>query len=97
MKQSEKANTIVIRTETIHENGFTYRYILYQKQNLHASYRPPLYSIRAELTEDDGEVYAAEVTDAFADPGHALIFFSLCHEHLVMPIHLSDVLMDFEH
>ncbi len=56
-----------------------------------------MYSIRAELTEEDGATYTAEVTDAFADPGHALIFFSLCHEHLVMPRHLSDVLADFEY
>lgn len=97
MKQSEKMNATVVRTETVHENGFTYRYVLYFRQDPHTSYRPPLYSVRAELTQEDGATYAAEVTDVFADPGHALIFFSLCHEHLVMPMHLSEVLADFEH
>ena len=97
MKQSEKLSETVVRTETVHENGFTYRYVLFFRRDLHSSYRPPMYSIRAELTEEDGATYTAEVTDAFADPGHALIFFSLCHEHLVMPIHLSDVLAEFEY
>ena len=97
MKQSEKINATVIRTETVHKNGFIYKYTLLFSQDPHTSYRTPLYSIRAELYDEGGRIDTAEVTDAFADPGHALIFFSLCHEHLVMPIHLCDVLMDFEH
>ncbi len=97
MKQSEKLSETVVRTETVHENGFTYRYVLFFRKDPHTSYRPPMYSVRAELTEEDGATCVAEVADAFADPGHALIFFSLCHEHLVSPCHLSEVLADFEY
>ncbi len=94
MKQSETTDTIVVRTETVHDNGFTYRYVL--SLDRHSPHCPALYSIRAELTRDSGETESAEVRDAFADPGHALIFFSLCHEHLVSPRHLTEILSDFE-
>ena len=97
MKQSEKTDTTLVRTETVYDNGYTYRYLLFLRQDPHTTYRPPLYSIRAELTEDGKPTHAEEVTDAFFDPGRALIFFSLCHEHLVLPGHLLEILMDFEH
>lgn len=94
MKQSENTCKAVIRTETAIEHGRTYRYVLSYREGAH---RARLYSIRAELTGENGAHESAEVTDAFSDPAHALIFFSLCHEHLVTPVHLEEILMDFEY
>jgi hypothetical protein len=96
MKQQVKYSEITVRSETIREKDFVYRYVLYYKEDLHARGKTPLYSIRAQLSEQGGETSYAQIEDAFADPGHALIFFELCKEHKVMPAHLSDVLEDFE-
>ena len=95
MKQQVKHAEITVRSETIREKDFVYRYALYYKEDLHAKDKAPLYSIRAYLSEQGGESSCAEIEDAFADPGHALIFFELCKTHKVMPAHLSDVLEDF--
>ena len=94
MKQSGNTCTTVIRTETAMEHGRTYRYSLFFCEGTH---RTRLYSVRAELTGESGAHESAEVTDAFSDPAHALIFFSLCREHLVTPVHLEEILMDFEY
>lgn len=94
MKQSEKTCTTAIRTETATEHGRIYRYVLSFRE---ISHRARLYSIRAELTGANGAYESAEVTDAFSDPAHALIFFSLCREHLITPVHLEEILMDFEY
>lgn len=96
MKQQVKHAEITVRSETIREKDFVYRYALYYKEDLHANGKTPLYSIRAQLSEQGGDGSCAEIEDAFADPGHALIFFELCKTHKVMPAHLSDVLEDFE-
>lgn len=96
MKQQQKHAEITVRSETIREKDFVYRYALYYKEDLHASGKAPLYSIRAYLAEQGGERSCAEIEDAFADPGHALIFFELCKTHKVMPAHLCEVLEDFE-
>ena len=96
MKQQVKHPEITIRSETIREKDFVYRYVLSRKENLHSHERTPLYSICAQVAEQGGETTYAKIEDAFADPGHALIFFELCKTHKVMPAHLSDVLEDFE-
>lgn len=96
MRQQAKYSEITVRSETIREKDFVYRYALYYKEDLHARGKAPLYSIRAQLSEQGGESTCAEIEDAFADPGHALIFFELCKTHKVMPAHLSEVLEDFE-
>ena len=96
MKQQVKHQEITVRKETIREKDFVYQYVLYYKEDLHARGKAPLYSIRAQVAEQGGETSYAKIEDAFADPGHALIFFELCKEYKVMPAHLCDVLEDFE-
>ncbi len=95
MNHAVKYQEITVRSETIREKDFVYRYVLYYREDLHTS-RSPLYSIRAQVAQQGEETSVAQITDAFADPGHALIFFELCRTHRVMPIHLAEVLEDFE-
>ena len=96
MKQQVKHQEITVRKETIREKDFVYQYVLYYKEDLHARGKAPLYSIRARVARQGEPTASAEIEDAFADPGHALIFFELCKTHKVMPAHLCDVLEDFE-
>lgn len=95
MNHAVKHQEITVRAETIRQKDFVYRYVLYYREDLHTS-KTPLYSIRAQLTRQGEETIASEITDAFADPGHALVFFELCRTHRISPLHLADVLSDFE-
>ena len=96
MKLSEKLRTVTVRTDTVREGEFLLRYTLFYEENLHASARAPLYSMRAELIEENETTEMREIHNTFADPGHALIFYELCRTHRVFPSHLLDVREDFE-
>lgn len=93
MKLSERNDMTAVRSDTVSEGGSTYRYTLFIRRDPHATYRSPLYSVRAEVL--GGDCY--EALDAFIDPGHALIFYELLRTHRVSPVHLLEVLEDFEH
>ena len=95
MNHAVKQKEITVREETIREKDFVYRYVLYYREDLHAG-KSPMYSIRAQVAQQGEATSVAHITDAFADPGHALIFFELCRTHRVMPVHLAEVLEDFE-
>ena len=95
MKQSNKTRETVIRTEKRELDGIIYTYTLTVNVSEGvASYRLPLYSIKARM--DDGEALCGEasVNDAFADVGKALVFFEKLVEYAVTPIDLPYVLED---
>ena len=96
MKLSEQTNNLTIRTDTVKEEELTYRYTLSASQSPHASYRAPRYFLKAERLGTDGSILQ-EATAAVADPGYALILFEILCAHRVSPVHLCDVIEDFEH
>lgn len=94
MKLSEKRPTVTVRTDTVTEEKITYRYTLFYSLGLHEVNRSPMYSVRAERIDGEGNCQQ-EATECLLDPGYALIFYEICREHRVSPAHLHDVAQDF--
>ena len=95
MKLSEQTN-LTIRQDTVKDEGVTYRYTLSAAQSLHSALRTPHYFLKAERLDTDGSILQ-EATASVLDPGYALILFEILCAHRVSPLHLSDVIEDFEH
>ncbi len=95
MRQKEKTHDTVIRREERTDGGYRYSYELIMKESTRtASYRIPLYSIRVGLTDTGGVYTSADVKDAFADAGKAILFFEKVVRNLATPIDLAYILED---
>lgn len=98
MRQAEKTDEQIIRTETCEADGYRYTYRLFTRESrATASFRLPLYSIRVTLLSPEGKETEAELTDVFADPGRAILFFDHVRENLATPIDLPYIFEDEFH
>lgn len=98
MRQAEMTEEKTVRTEILEADGYRYTYRLITRESrATASYRLPLYSIRIHLLSPSGEETEAELSDVFADPGRALLFFDRLKEYLVTPIDLPYIFEDEFH
>ena len=95
MTPNELATEGIIRKETIHDEENSYTYILSRKESsMVASFRMPLYSIRVEMTDFEGEDSYFELRDTFASEEKALRFFNKLKENLATPINCPYVFED---
>ena len=95
MRQKEKTTDTVIRREERSDGENSYSYELIMKESMRtASYRIPLYSIRVGMTNSVGAYTCADVKDAFADAGKAILFFEKVVRNLATPIDLTYILED---
>ena len=96
MRQTKNVgSTVVIRTNTVNEDGANYKYKLYMQQSGNvASYKLPLYSIGIEMTDRDGNYTEARVADVFSDIGKALVFYERLVSNLATPLNLPYILED---
>ena len=85
----------VIRSEVREADGAKYCYtLLMSESNKVASFKIPLYSIKIEMTDADGNNTSARTCDLFADVGKALSFFKKLYENLATPLNLPYILED---
>ena len=90
MRQKEKTKDTVIRTDVREEDGYRYFYELIMRVSGElVSLRMPLYSVRVTLTDTEHKTSSAEIKDAFADAGRAIIFYEKIVRNLATPIDLS--------
>ncbi|HBJ18518.1 MAG TPA: hypothetical protein DDY70_02060 [Clostridiales bacterium] len=98
MRQAEKTDEQIIRTEMCDAEGYRYTYdLLTRESRATASYRLPLYSVRVTLVTPEGKETTAELSDVFADPGRAILFFDHIRENLATPIDLPYIFEDEFH
>ena len=98
MRQAEKTDEKIIRTEMCEEDGYRYTYdLLTRESRATASFRLPLYSIRVTLLSPEGKETQAELSDVFADPGRAILFFDHVRENLATPSDLPYIFEDELH
>ncbi len=95
MRAKAKTAETLLRKErrVLSETTYTYELFMRESRGV-ASYRLPLYSIRVGLTDEDGKFTEAEISDAFADAGRAVLFFEKLIKNLATPIDLIYVLDD---
>ena len=94
MKKKKTIDT-VIRQDFREDSENSYSYQLIMRENTHtASYRIPLYSIRVNMTDSDGEFTTADVKDVFADAGKAINFYEKLVRYLATPIDLKYIVED---
>ena len=94
MRKQRTSNTVIrqdLREDA--ENKYTYQLIMHEDVRT-ASYKIPLYSIRVNMTDADGEVTTADVNDLFADAGKAIKFYEKLVKHLATPIDLRYIVED---
>jgi hypothetical protein len=85
----------IIRKETICDDENKYTYILSRKESsMVASFRIPLYSIRVEMTDFEGNVSYFELKDTFVSEEKAIRFFNKLRENLATPINCPFVFED---
>ena len=90
MRQKEKIKDTVIRTDVREDGGYRYLYELVMRVSGElVSLRMPLYSVRVTLTDSQNRASTAEIRDAFADAGRAIIFYEKIVRNLATPIDLS--------
>ena len=95
MKRSIKTKSKIIKTEEKVNQGFFYKYDLIESESQRVcSYRMPLYSIRVELRDTDGNESRATTKEIFADFGKAFSFFTRLVKNLVTPIDLPYIVED---
>ncbi len=95
MKSGNLTKETLIRREIRNDGNHTYTYDLITKEsNKQSSYRISLYSIRITLTDSEGINTEAEITDAFADFGRAVLFYDKLVRNLCTPINLCYILED---
>lgn len=98
MRQAEKTDERIIRTEVCEEDGYRYTYdLLTHESRATASFRLPLYSVRVTLVSPEGKETCGELSDVFADPGRAILFFDRIRENLATPIDLPYIFEDEFH
>ena len=96
MKSCDK-DFSVIRKDERRDDFNVYTYELTVRRGCDtASFRIPLYSVRASMTDAYGNTSTAAVPDAFSDAGRALNFYEKVVNHLATPIDLAYVLEDEE-
>ena len=95
MKRKEKTVNTTLRTDLKEKDGIGYEYELIMTESSRvASFKIPLYSISVKMTAEDGELTAASVSDVFADPGKALVFYEKLVNNLATPIDLPYIVED---
>ena len=90
MRKREITRDTVIRRELMTDGSCAYEYELILRECESArSLRIPLYSIRAIMTNGEGEKSEAYIRDAFADAGRAILLFDKIVRNLATPIDLA--------
>jgi len=85
----------LIRKEVAQDSNNTYSYELIMKESHKLSgFRLPLYTIRVGFTDENGNTSNAEVSEMFADPGKAILFFEKLVRNLATPIDTAYILED---
>ncbi len=89
MKSGSITKETLIRRETRRDGQYVYTYDLIMKESDRtSSYRLSLYSIRVVLTDSEDNTTEAEIRDAFADFGRAVLFYDKLVRNLCTPINL---------
>ena len=95
MRNKIKTNETTIRREVREDDGAQYTYTLVMHESrATASFGIPLYSVRIEMTDAEGNKSDSEVGDVFADAGRAIVFYEKLVRNLATPIDLAYVLED---
>lgn len=96
MKKNKPATKeTLIKRETKESEGNLFVYDLLIRENTKLSgFRLPLYSIRVGFTDTEGCYSEAEASEAFADPGKALLFYEKLVRNLATPIDIAYILED---
>ncbi len=94
MRKTKPEDT-VIRRDHKEDGGNKYTYELLMREDTKtASYKIPLYSIRLNMTDADGNETSASVKDLFADIRKAISFYEKLVRHLATPIDLRYIVED---
>ena len=94
MKKQRTKDTVIrqdFREDS--ENSYSYQLIM-REDTRTASYKIPLYSIRVNMTDAEGESTSADVKDFFADAGKAIKFYEKLVRYLATPIDLRYIVED---
>ena len=95
MKKIQDEKQTVIRKVNYEKDGYQYEYTLFVRNSREtASYRLPLYSVSARMTDKDGAVTSHTLNDVFADGGRAIVFFDYVSKNLATPTDLPYVFED---
>ncbi len=95
MRGSGITKETLIRRETRHDGEYTYSYdLIMSESDRQASFRINLYTIRITLGDNNGDCTDAEVRDAFADFGRAVLFYEKLVRNLCTPLNLRYILED---
>jgi hypothetical protein len=85
----------IIKSDFKESDGAKYKYALIMNEsNKVASYKLPLYSVKIEMVDKDGNLTSARTGDLFADVGKAISFFKKLTENLATPLNLPYILED---
>ena len=95
MRQKQHCIDTIIRKEERHDekNSYNYELCMCRGENV-ANFRIPLYSIKVSMIDSEGNDTFAEVKDAFADAGKAILFYEKIVRNLATPIDLAYILED---
>ena len=69
-------------------NSYEYELIMRESRRV-ASFGIPLYSIRVEMCDAEGKCTSADLRDAFADAGRAILLYEKILRNLATPIDLA--------
>lgn len=95
MKYAKKTTDTVIRTEIKEADGAKYKYeLITRKSTKLVCFNLPLYTIRIEMTSENGEHTKAETGELFSDVGKAISFFDKLVKYLATPIDLAYIVED---
>ena len=90
MRQKEKTENTVIRRDLRSDGEYDFSYELLMKESRRvASFGIPLYSIRIEMRDNQGNTTSADIKDAFADAGKAIVLYEKIVRNLATPIDLA--------
>lgn len=92
---SEKLCDRVLRKEERFDEGNSYSYELVVREGeTVADFRLPLYSIRVDMTDTEGNRRQADARDVFSNAEKAIAFFDKIVRNLATPIDLAYILED---
>lgn len=93
--RKQKMRDTIIRQDFREDSENSYSYQLIMREDTRtASYKIPLYSIRVNMTDSNGESSSADVKDLFADAGKAIKFYEKLVRYLATPIDLRYIVED---
>ena len=93
--RKQRMKDTVIRQDFREDSENSYSYQLIMREATHtASYKIPLYSIRVNMTDSEGESTTADVKDIFADAGKAIKFYDKLVRYLATPLDLKYIVED---